>query len=255
MDPIRATNESEPATGAFRRYLALLEGLAGMRSNASIRDIAARSGLAPATTYRLLAELKALGVVYENPSTGQYGLSSRLWQLVERFEPRDQLRTVALPFMQELRDITQETVTLVTASGRERTSILQVLSRLHGHFGAVIGVPERLDTGIPGKILLAFQPEPARRSYIEWITSLEGPEAGDRLAATIETVRKDGYVIGRAERLPDFVAVGVPVYGQSGVIAALDVVGPASRFTTERAWEALPAVRKTAEAIGNALTA
>ncbi|MCS7002811.1 MAG: helix-turn-helix domain-containing protein, partial [Dehalococcoidia bacterium] len=144
--------------GAFQRYLALLEGLATAPPHASVRDIARRARLAPATAHRLLHELIELGVVYEDVVTGRYGLTSTLWVLLERFGRRDELRVVALPIMQELRNATGETATLVVPLGRERVCILQVESRQHAHYGAAVGVPDRLDVGAPGKVLLAFGP-------------------------------------------------------------------------------------------------
>lgn len=241
--------------GAFRRYLALLEGLASAPPGASTRELARRAGLAPATAHRLLQELLQLGVVYADPTTGRYGVSARLWVLVEQFNKRDHLRWAALPPMQDLRDRTGETVTLVTGFGRERVCILQVESRHPAHFAAALDTPDRLEAGAPGKVLLAFAPPSARDAYLEWVQTTRGAEEATRLRAIVETIAKRGYQLGQAERAPEFNVVSVPVLGPSGAIAALSVVGPASRWPLARAAAHLPDAQDAAAAISRAFGA
>lgn len=241
--------------GAFRRYLALLEGLAAAPAGASTREIARRAGLAPATAHRLLQELLDLGVIYDDPVTGRYSVSARLWVLVEQFNQRDHLRWAALPPMQDLRDRTGETVTLVTSFGRERVCILQVESRHPAHFAAALDTPDRLEAGVPGKVLLAFAPSPARDAYLDWVRATRGEEEAGRLRALIEEIAARGYQIGPAERAPEFNVVSVPVLGPRGAIAALSVVGPASRWPLARAAAHLPDVQTAAQAISRAFGA
>jgi DNA-binding IclR family transcriptional regulator len=235
--------------GAFHRYLTLLEGLAAAPPGASTREIARRAGLSPATAHRLLHELLELGVVYDDPATGRYSVSARLWVLVEQFNKRDHLRWAALPPMQELRDRTGETVTLVTGFGRERVCILQAESRHPAHFAAALDTPDRLEAGAPGKVLLAFAPPVAREAYLDWVRSTRGEDEAARLRAVADEIRARGYQIGQAERAPEFNVISAPVLGPGGAIAALSVVGPASRWPLARAEAHLPDVQAAAAAI------
>ncbi|GIW09952.1 MAG: IclR family transcriptional regulator [Dehalococcoidia bacterium] len=237
---------------AFQRYLALLEALASAPPGASSRELARRAGLAPATAHRLLQELLALGVVYDDPASRRYALGARLWVVFDQFTRRDLLRLMALPVMQELRDRTGETVTLVTAFGRERVCILQAESRHAAHFAAALDTPDRLEAGAPGKVLLAFLPPPAQEAYLEGVEEERGTAAVTALRQLCQRVRQQGYLIGRAERAPEFNVISVPVRGPAGLVAALSVVGPASRWTVARMEEALPAVQAAAAAIARA---
>jgi DNA-binding IclR family transcriptional regulator len=115
----------------------------------------------------------------------------------------------------------------------------------------VLDAPERLDAGAPGKVLLAFAPDAARESYLRWIAETRGAMEAAALRATVAAIRDRGYVLGPAERAPEFNAVSVPVLG--GALAALTVVGPGSRFSLEVAAGFLPAVQATAAAIGGAV--
>ncbi|MFN8534100.1 MAG: IclR family transcriptional regulator [Dehalococcoidia bacterium] len=240
------------SSSPFGRYLALLEGLAAAPARASIRQIARQAGLAPATAHRLLRELLAGGIVYDDPAAGRFGIGARLWVLIEQFNKRDMLRWAALPPMQELRDRTGETVTLVTGFGRERVCILQVESRHPAHFAAVLDTPDRLEAGAPGKVLLAFAPLVVRDAYLDWVGQNRGESEAAQLRAVIEEIAARGHLIGYAERAPEFGVVSVPVIGPAGALAALSVVGPASRWSPERAAVHLPDAVATAQAIGRA---
>jgi DNA-binding IclR family transcriptional regulator len=252
-----SSRRRQPTTGqgAFRRYLALLEGLAAAPAGASTREIARRAGLSPATAHRLLRELLDLGVVHADTATGRYSVSARLWVLVEQFDKRDHLRLAALPPMQDLRDRTGETVTLVTPFGRERVCILQAESRHPAHFAAALDTPDRLEAGAPGKVLLAFAPLAAREAYLDWVRASRGDDEVNRLRRLVDEIRECGYVIGKAERAPEFNVVSAPVLGPGGALAALSVVGPASRWSLERAAAHLPDVQAAAAGIGRAVGA
>lgn len=251
MTAQETTNTRQP--GAFRRYLSLLEGLADAPPRPSIRDIAERSGLSPATAYRLLNELRDLGVVYDDPVTGKIGLSLRLAGLVDRFDRRDALRTAAIPVMQDLRDLTGETVTIVTSVGRERTAMMQVESRHFAHYGAAIGQPEPLHVGAPGKVILAFLEDPVRAVYLKWFAERHGDEAATTLRDQTDVIRRDGLYLGDAERVTEFWVVSVPVRRPVDPPAALSVVGPSSRFTLEMARDFAPKVLDGAASIERSL--
>ncbi len=240
-------------TGAFRRYTALLAGVADAPANASTREIARRAGLSPATAYRLLNELLDTGIVFLDPATGRYALSAGFVSLVDRIAQRDALRNAALPWMQELRDLSGETATLVIAFGRERVCILQIKSHQKAHYGAAVGAVDRLQAGVPGKVLLAFLAPAAREDYLSWVRVSEGSAAEEALRAVIRRVRETGYVVGRAERAPECTVVSVPVFGPAGAIAALSVVGPASRWREVDALALLPRMSDAATSIAQAV--
>ncbi|MCS7002468.1 MAG: hypothetical protein NZ518_06435, partial [Dehalococcoidia bacterium] len=88
--------------------------------------------------------------------------------------------------------------------------------------------------------------------YFDWLATVQDADSVERLRATVAQAQRDGFLLARADRAPEFIAASVPVMGRTGAIAALSVVGPASRWTMERAADHLPTLRAAADAIARA---
>ncbi len=70
----------------------------------------------------------------------------------------------------------------------------------------------------------------------------------------LKKVRRNGFAIGRSERIPGGAGVAVPVRGpQDEVVAALAISTPSSRFEPARLPEYLRWLTRASEQIGSAL--
>ncbi|GIW07588.1 MAG: transcriptional regulator [Dehalococcoidia bacterium] len=255
MSPAISTPPRRPRgeRGAFRRYLALLEGLAGAPPDISTFELARRSGLAQSTAYRLLHELIELGVLVRDRLSGRYVLSFRMWQLFERFDWRQTLVAAAMPVMQQLRDDLGETVLLTTYVGHEQHCVAQIPGRAATHVTLSFPRTQRLDAGAAGKLILAFLPELSREAFLERLAETDGPERAQALRHIADALRSSGYVAGPVDDLPEFTSLAVPVMGPAAAIAVLELVGPSSRWTPDAAVVALPRLRTAADDIAQAL--
>src|SRR5262245_60006552 len=97
---------------ALERGLDVLFCFGGDRGELGVTDISLLLGLNKATMSRLLSTLASKGLIVENPATRKYLLTYRLLGLVAQQLDRLDLRTVALPHLRILRDVTEETVAI-----------------------------------------------------------------------------------------------------------------------------------------------
>jgi IclR family acetate operon transcriptional repressor len=202
-----------------------------------VSDAAAELGVAPSTAHRLLSMFRYRGFVIQNPdrtySPGpvfhQSGLSSLL--------PRD-IRAVARPQLEWLRQRLDETAHLVTLAGRsvafldsvEATQALRVGARA----GAVM--PAHLTSG--GKALLA------ELSMTELAATFpDGPPADGSLRAddiagfhrALLAVRRRGYGVNIGESERGITAVGACVHDPAGrAVAAVTASAPSVRLPHSR---------------------
>src|SRR3569833_2331793 len=100
------------------RIAQLLEGIANAREPVSLKYLAAASGLRPSTAFRILAALQQHDLVEKNAG-GNYELGRRLLRLAQKVPARNDLREVAKPILNWLRDQTGETVNLTVREGDE----------------------------------------------------------------------------------------------------------------------------------------
>ena len=95
------------------RGLTILEIVAEAPEGIGVTEVAARAEIDKGTVSRLLATLRQMSYVQQRSADRRFVLGSRcLWLAREYRSRRDELSSVAQPFLAELRDITQETVHL-----------------------------------------------------------------------------------------------------------------------------------------------
>lgn len=192
----------------------------------NLSELAAASGLAKSTTYRLLATLSHHGLAQEQAKGGYRLAESWPWLIG------------GIPAVQMERDWvrakTGETVNFGVLVGTEIQYVARSLSDHALRWGVEVGscVPSRCSGR--GKAVLAFRPEvmrvpdgPAHRIHGDHVGGPRGPGRRGALVA----------VRPRARGIPAVrVQLVVPVLGSEGVaVWAISVSGPAVRFGVEDA--------------------
>ena len=100
------------------RAAALLDAIARYSEPVSLKILSAETGLHASTTHRILAALIDNRFV-ERDHAGRYRLGLRLLQLGVRLHTNIDLRAVALPVMETLRDKLGESVNLTIREGED----------------------------------------------------------------------------------------------------------------------------------------
>ncbi len=192
--------------------------------------------LAASTTFRLLSTLVFYNYIRRDETSGLYGLGLACLELAHAYQESNDIRRVALPELESLRDELKETVHLVVMD-RMQVVYLEKLPGLHaiGIMSSRVGARSpSYCTGV-GKVLLAYQnPEDVRkyfsthemRHYTETtITDIE------LLIEHLKTIRKAGYGFDFGEHENEVRCVAVPIFDIRGrAVAALSVSGPAARM-------------------------
>ncbi|WP_030543160.1 IclR family transcriptional regulator [Streptomyces albus] len=209
------------------RALRILGAFSTDHPEMSLSELSRKSGLPVSTVHRMLGELTAWGAL-ERGADGRYRIGLRLWQ-VGSLAPRSQgLREHAMPFLQDLSQITRENVQLAVREGTELVFVeriagsgaVPVLTRVGGRFAMTA-------TGV-GLVLLAHAPvevqEQVLTSPVEQFTprTITDPQVLRRLLAGIRT---NGYAVSERQVTMDSLSVAAPVRdGENTVIAAVSLV-------------------------------
>ncbi|MFI5805083.1 IclR family transcriptional regulator [Streptomyces sp. NPDC051561] len=209
------------------RALQILGAFTAECPRMTLSELSRRAGLPVSTVHRMLGELIAWGAL-ERDDSGHYRVGLRLWE-VGSLAPRGQgLRERALPFLEDLSQITRENVQFAVREGTEAvfveriagTGAVPVLTRVGGRF--------RLTATGVGLVLLAHAPaevqEQAMAEPFERITprTLTDPRELRRILAEIRT---NGYAVSDRQVTMDAVSVAAPVHGSDGtVIASVSLV-------------------------------
>jgi len=220
---------------SVERALAVLKVLS-VEESPNLATISRSIGLPPSTTFRLLATLAAHGYVEQPPNSSHYRLGSACLALGDAFLKRNDLRQKAEDCLVDLRDRCGETVHLAVVEGEEVVYLLK-LPGLHpiGLMSSRAGGRAPLYCTGLGKALLAFQgAEPGLPALMKkrklrpftknTLTDLH------RLETDLKRTRKRGYAVDNEEHEIGVACIAAPVFGNTSLLAAVSVSGPAGRI-------------------------
>ncbi len=235
------------------RGFAVLEAFTSASPALTLSDIARRAALPLTTAHRLAAELCAAGAL-ERDADGTYRVGLRLWEIASLAPRGVPLREAALPFLEDLYEVTHENVQLGVREGRDVVYIERIAGR------RAVGVLTRVGGRFPlhasgiGLVLLAHAPEMVQRDVVsrplQRFTdfTITDPE---RLRRMLVEVRREGVAISERQVTDDALSVAAPIFGAAGeVIAALSIVTKAEGTEAARL---VPAVRAAALGTSRAL--
>lgn len=235
------------------RALRILGAFSADHPAMTLSELARRTRLPVSTVHRLLAGLVEWGAL-ERGDDGYYRVGLRLWE-VGALAPRGQgLRERALPFLEDLSQITRENVQLAVREGSELvfveriagTGAVPVLTRVGTRFALTL-------TGV-GLVLLAHAPvelqEEVLAAPIDRFTpcTVTDPATVRHMLADI---RRSGFVVSDRQVTMDALSVAVPVQDARGaVVAAVSLV---VRHGSVQPLSLVPLLRTSARAISRAL--
>jgi len=223
----------------LQRVVRILDCFTQDRPELGVREVARLVDLSTSATGRLMAAMKDLGILNQNHATKTYSVGTRMLAWAGIYLSTSDIHTTAYPFLQDLHQSTQETISLYILEGCERVCIERLESTQNVRFVAPrIGRRLPLHAGSAGKVLLAYLDEPRREEILASgaLTRLTEKTIVDpvQLRAELAKIRKDGYAFSNGEWILDAAGIAAPIFDRSGTIcAALTISGPAQRFTPE----------------------
>jgi DNA-binding IclR family transcriptional regulator len=225
------------------------------RGEASVTDLAREIGSSGSAVHRILTALKNKGFVEQRLENGPYSLSWSVLALTRRLATGAELRTLSLPLMHELRDLTGETTTLSVRAGFDRVCIDQVESTHEVRWRHEIGRVSPLYAGATGKAVLAHLDSAELTRYfravkLERLTPYTTTDQA-ALRSELDRVRAQGYAIDRNDRIIGAGGIAAPIFGPEGFSGAvLTIAGPAERCTFERLQSWIEPLSSAAHRIG-----
>lgn len=234
------------------KILQILDSFSVEDHAVTLAELTARTGLPKSTAHRLCQDLVAARLL-DRVADG-YRLGGRLFELGMRASVERRLVDVATPFMEDLYELTHETVHLGVREARE----VVYVAKIGGH--SQVASPSRVGGRLPlhctaiGKALLAHAPPDVVEQYLGGRLERRTPRTvvgAGLIRQQLQRVRETGMAFEHEESAVGLVCVASPVFGVDGdAVTALSVTGPVTRFDPRRA---AAAVRSAASGIQSTL--
>ena len=242
-----AENSSVQSLDRALRILAIIADGDGL----SLSEVAAASGLAASTAYRMLTTMEGHGMVEFDRTDQLWSIGVETYRMGAAFLRRRKLVDRARIVMQDLMEKTGETANLGVAEDDCVVFVSQV--ETHQAIRAFFrpGTRSSFHASGIGKAILAHLPGErvtaiVRKEGLETYTPKTITDA-PALARDLLQIRERGFSIDDEERHPGMRCIAAPVFNEFGEpVAGVSISGPTVRVTLERVADIGPLVRDAA---------
>jgi DNA-binding IclR family transcriptional regulator len=233
-DP-RGTTPAEAGSGAViavTRALRVLEAFGVNDSQLSLAEISRRTGIHKTTVLRLARTLAADNYLVQKED-GSWRLGRAAGWLGACYQATFNVQDIVEPVLRELTIKTGESASFYVREGQQRTCLVRVEGPQAIRHHVRIGAALPLDSGSPGRVILAFSGEPGE---------------------LYEMIRRRGYHLSLGEREPEVSSVSAPVFGLHWrLLGSMCISGPTSRLPEERLIELAQTVVDAANKLSYAM--
>jgi DNA-binding IclR family transcriptional regulator len=219
------------------KALQLIEALSRSPGPVGVSQLGRDLQLNKSTVYRLVDTLCRNGYARQDPDSGRYALTTKLWELGIGVVSGLGLRQTARPVLEREAAETGESTMIGVLQDLQALILDKVDSSRPLQISSPLGSRVPLHCSSIGRVLLAFQPEPVIAAVAETFQprTPSGLQTAAALLEDLERVRREGCCRSVDEWEIGIAGVAAPIRDQSGTVAAsFCITGPTSRLGPER---------------------
>jgi len=242
---------------ALARGLEVIQAFTSGQPEMTLSEIAARTGLSPATARRCLLTLRTLGYV---GSVGRrFLLRPKVMSLGSAFLISMNLKEIAQPYLQDLGDEFRDSASLVVLDGDDIVYVAHVPSKRLKAFRAAVGYRTPAYATSLGHVLLTSLGTAERNAFLAKAPfpkyTARTFSRADELRRALRATLKNGYAAVQDQFEYGVLGIAVPVCDAGGhVVAAAGCSAEATRVDMRKfVATRLPRLREVARELGHAL--
>lgn len=240
---------SGPSVLVVEKAVRLLDCFTPERTHLSVGQLHRLTGVPVSTVARLVNTLVSLELLQKSGDAYSVGLRVLTWTAAATAgaDLLEEANVVAA----RLRDETGETAGMYIPRGTTRVAVVVKLSTQSIIFRGYVGQLMPMRAGAAGKVFLAYDRHLLSAVLVE-MNEGAGVEVSPLLAAQLELIREQGWILTEQEREHGLNSVAAPVFDSTGaVVAALGIGGPSFRLNAESAQEFGPVIAAAAASLSS----
>ncbi len=203
--------------------------------NLGITELSHQTRLSKSTVHHVVSTLVQTGLLASDGPSRRYRLGPKVAQLGKAFSESTDLREVVLPAMAELRDLTDETVTLYMRVADQRVIIAQVESRQGIRRVLGVGTQKPLWFGAAGIALMTGMSD---QDVLQLLKRVRPKRFTDKtvtdpkqVVALVQQARALGHSMLSEQMEEGVGAIALPIKDHlGGVPASILISGPIQRW-------------------------
>lgn len=227
---------AEEATSTVVRVVRLLQCVAEMGGEISVKEFAKRLSLPPSTVHRLLKLLMSQGLIEQRASTQRYRAGRELFRIATLITRQLDIEEIAGPVLSQMRDACHETCYFAMYLPASRRFVGAVVARsphpLGYHFEPLM--EQKVAWGAVGRSMLAYLPEEevAKAVAEAGASPAGGPSPSlKEIKPILAEIRERGYASAEGEIFPEAIGFARVVLDADGnVMGSLGITMPMIRY-------------------------
>jgi DNA-binding IclR family transcriptional regulator len=238
---------------SLEKALKILTLFSFFRPSMDVNEISKELGFPKSTVYRLSRVLLKYGLLEQDTERRGYRLGIKLFQMGSIVQYQRRIRDIAYPVMEELRNLTGETVVLPVITNDGILVLRQVEGRHPIRAAFEEGRVLPYHAGASSKVLLAYLSAEEQDQIIQrGLTRFTENTITEAVALKKELAQIRGNEYAYSDQEVDLAAraISAPIRDHSGkVIAAMTLLGPAHRFNEQTVRKSIPLIKEYAAKI------
>jgi IclR family acetate operon transcriptional repressor len=219
----------------------------------ALGELASASGIPKSTVSRLVSALERRGLVEQDGERGRLRPGPAILRVAERSMLERSVVELAGASLDELAQVSGETINLAVAARHGVEHMAQVDSSHFLGAGQWVGRSVEYHCTAVGKLFMAFDRTRLPRGPLTRMTQYTITDPL-RLRAELDIVRGEEFATAVDELEEGLAAIAAPVRGAGGeVVAALSISGPTIRMTPARILDLKPALIDEARTLSRRL--
>ncbi|QFU17524.1 IclR family transcriptional regulator [Microvirga thermotolerans] len=219
---------------AVERLLDVLVTVATASEPVSAKQVSERAGIPLSSAYRHLTLLKDRDFIVDLGRDLGYGPGPICLKMAQSFDRTSQVLAVALPEMQRLSLLTQESVGLMKALGTEVFCLEMIESPQSLRCSFSKGRSQPLSRGASAKALLAFLPQTVQDEVCNRLLG-DDDAARSALLRDLKEVRARGYAESEGEVDAGVWGASAPIFSHDARLeGGLSLMAPSTRVGQRR---------------------
>jgi len=243
---------------AINKAFEILEVFLKTGDELSISDVSELTKISSSTAHRITSILVKRGYINQKRKRGKYSLSpQKLVELLGIIRKRLNIRTVALPYLNELSQTVDETVEMALRSGNIAFNLEAVNINHILNLRPESNTFNLYSTGV-GKIFLAYMSEKELQEYLRKVPLKPRTPytitTAEELKKDLNKIRRSGVAFDNEEHELGMRMVAAPVLDWEGnIVGSVGVLGYSRRISKQRMLTLAPTVKQYALKISQAL--
>ena len=209
------------AVPALEKGLDVIELLARSPDSLSMSAVAAALDRTVSEIFRVMQCLESRAYVERDPESERYRLSMLLFNLAHTRPPTKALVSAAAPVMDRIAASTMQSCHLAVMDDLKILVVAQVNSPTPMHYAVRLGAQFPVWETSSGLVLLAYQPDEARRSMIDRIMTVQAEVTRQELDERCAAVLANGCEVRASAIVSGITNITYPIFNHQGRVVAV----------------------------------